>query len=276
MQKILKQLGIDENAGSLITVVTEMKNRSKKKLGKWLGILFLFVMGIGFLIGFIIMVPTLINAYITTDSIKDYILITISTILFLPFLGFMTYLFLGMGFYTLTEKPKWYLILFNGHLLFKTYDEQSKEYNKETYPITSIKKCIILKTEHVNFLSIKGRARESVHYTISVHMEYEIDGESKHIHLLRPDGFNELNKAISFLQNEKDIPIYFVYAPGEKYNYEKRDERQLIQQYELERLTFNGYLEDFSEKEFTRDANWFKALESTNEYLENKNKKQTK
>lgn len=268
MKKTLKQLRIDQNNPNLITVVTEMKKSSKKKIGRLLSIILLLVIGIGFLIGFTIMIPTMINMYITTDSIKDYIFITISIVLFIPLLGLIAYFCLGLGLHLLRDQPAWYLVLYRDELLFKKYDNASKQYHQATYPISSIKKCIILKTEHVNFLSIKGQARESVHYTISVHIVCEIENDCNYVHLIRPDGFKELDIVISFLQNKQHIPIYYTYAAGEKYNYQTKNERKLIKELELERLTFNGSLKDFSDREFTRRVNRFKALERSNKHLQ--------
>lgn len=270
MQKTLKQLGINEDNPDLITVVTEMKKRSKKKLGHWLTIIVLFIFGITFLTLFISIFPVIINAYIDTHSIGDYILLTIATVLFIPFLAFVTYLCLGMVIYAIKEKPKWYLALFEDNVLYKEYDEKSKKYREESYPISSIEKCIVLKTEHVNFLSIKGRARESVHYTISVHIECVNESRPHYLHLLRPDGFKELNKVLSFLQDKKQIPIYYTYAAGEKYNYERRDERSLIDEFPQKPLEFSGHLEDFSEREFVRKVNRFEALRRSSEQLQNR------
>lgn len=126
------------------------------------------------------------------------------------------------------------------------------------------------------FYYFKARSFESVHYTISVHVEYEIDGKLDYIHLIRPDGFDQLNEIISFLQKEKQIPIYYIYAPGEMYNYETRNERVLIKQFERKPITFNGQLDVYSQREFLRKVNYFKALKSSSDYMEKKLNKDDK
>ena len=173
---------------------------------------------------------------------------TFGFILFYPMADFISFFTLGMAFYAIKEKPDWYIGLYNDRIVFHQYNESEKMYDEETVSLSDIKKCMILKTEHVNYLMIKGAAQETVHYTISVHLTYEKDGEGNYIHLLRPDGFTQLNELITFLQNERKIPIYYTYAPGEMYNYERRDERDLLKQFEKKPLVFNGQLEDFSKR----------------------------
>jgi len=270
MKNTLKQLGMDKDDPRFITAATELKSRSKKKLGEILLIIFLLAIGVTFFILFILIIPTFINAYMTTNSVKDYIFITISMIIAIPLLGICSYACIGMGIYGLVEKPKWYLGLYTDQLIFKKHNESTKKYDENIYPISSVKKCIILKTEHVNFISIKGRARESVHYTISVHIECKVDNENEYIHIIRPDGFKELNEIIMFLQDVQHIPIYYSFAPGEKYDYRKRDERKLIKEFAWKPHSFNGALEDFSQREFTRRVNRFEALERSNKHLQNK------
>src|SRR5690625_2181338 len=201
---------------------------------------------------------------------------TFGFILFFPMAGLISFVTLGMAFYAIKEKPDWYIGLYNDRIVFQQYNESEKNYDEKIVPHTHIQNCTILKTEHVNYLMIKGSARESVHYTISVHLTYENDGESKYIHLLRPDGFRQLNELITYLQNKKEISIYYTYAPGEMYNYERRDERDLLRKFEKEPLTFNGQLEDFSEREFTRRVNHFEALEVSEEYIKRQGNKRQK
>lgn len=270
MKQTLKQLQINPKDPNFITAATELKGKSKKKFGELALIIFLFVLGIVFIGLILSMIPTTIDNYITAKTIGEYIIIILSSLFIYSLLGILAYFTLGMAIYWFTEKPKWYLGLYYDRLVFQQYNDSTKKYVEKKVPISSVQKCIILKTEHVNFLMIKGVARESVHYTISVHLEYKINGETKYIHLLRPDGFKQLNEVLSFFQDEKQIPIYYIYAPGKMYHYEERDERELIKEIEPEPLIFNGRLEDFTEREFLRKVNHFKALEQSKEYLQKK------
>lgn len=267
MKQTLKQLRIDEDDPKFITAATELKGKSKKKFGEILLIIFLLAAGIFFSGAFIYMIPITINSYLTGQSFGDYFWMTFGFILFYPMVGLIAFFTLGMAFYAFREKPDWYIGLYTDRLIFHQYNESEETYDEKTVSISAIKECIILKTEHVNYIMIKGIARETVHYTLSVHIKYQNDAGTEIIHLLRPDGFTQLNELITFLQNKKHIPIYYTYAPGEMYNYESRDERDLLGQFEKEPLVFSGQLEDFTEKEFTRRINHFEALKRSGEYI---------
>jgi len=276
VKQTLKQLEINERDPNFIAAATELKSNSKKKLGEIFLIIFLFIVGLFFLGAFIYMIPITINSYLSGQSFGDYFWMTFGFILFYPMAGLIAFFTLGMAFYWFKEKPDWYIGLYTDRLIFHQYNEAEKSYDKNTVSISAIQQCTLLKTEHVNYLMIKGAARETVHYTISVHIEYESDAGIEHIHLLRPDGFAQLNELITFLQNEKQIPIYYTYAPGEMYNYERRDERELLKQFEQKPIVFSGQLEDFTEKEFTRRINHFEALEISEEYIKRQGNKRQK
>src|SRR5690625_613413 len=276
MKQTLKQLRINKDDPSFIIAATELKGKSKKRLGEILLVLFLLAMGIFFLGTFIYMIPLTITKYMNIQTFSDFLWLTFSLILFFPTVGIITFFTLGMGIYGLKDMPTWHLGLYKNRLVFHQFDETNKTYVEKIIPLSKIKGCDILKTEHVNYMMIKGRSFESVHYTISVHVEYEIDGKLDYIHLLRPDGFDQLNEIISFLQKEKQIPIYYIYAPGEMYNYETRNERVLIKQFERKPITFNGQLDVYSQREFLRKVNYFKALKSSSDYMEKKLNKDDK
>jgi len=54
------------------------------------------------------------------------------------------------------------------------------------------------------------------------------------------------------------------------YNYEKKDERKLVQQLDPEPLIFNGRLEDFAEKDYIRRVSWAKALQQQSKQIRGK------
>lgn len=270
MKQVLKQLGIDKHDPTFITAATETKSKSAKKLGEIIFITVLAVIGFLALFVFITLIPTMIEQFKEAQTFKEYIPMIIAYGLFYPFLALIIFFTLAAAWQGLNAKPSWYLALFNNRLIFKEYDHKSNKYKAKTIPLHDIKKAIILKTEHVNFVMVKTRSFESVHYKISVHLAYEDIEETKYIHLLHADGFKELNEILSFLQNRQEVPIFYTYAPGEKYNYVKRDEHKLIFEFEQEPLNFKGYLEDFKEDDFIRKVNYFKAMESSSQYMKEK------
>lgn len=272
MKQTLKQLKINKDDPDFIVAATELKDKSKKKVGELMLVIFFGVIGLLSLFGFLFLIPTTFEQFGEAQSFGDYTLLIISSSLIYPLLGGIAFLALGMAFYGFKEQPVWFIGLFKDRLLLKKYDDKKEAYNEKVISISDIKKCIILKTEHVNYMMIKGRANESIHYTISIHIAYEVKDEIKYIHLIRSDGFTELNEMLSFLQNRREIPIFYTYAPGEKYNYKTRKEEQLIFEFEQEPLQFNGYLEDFMEKEFLRRVNHFKALEKSAEHIKEEQK----
>src|SRR5690625_547729 len=126
------------------------------------------------------MIPITINSYLKGQSFSDYFWMTFGFILFYPMVGLISFFTLGMAYYAIREKPNWYIGLFHDRLIFHQYHEPEENYDEETIPLNELRKCIILKTEHVNYLMIKGVAWETVHYTISLHLKYEKDGENNY------------------------------------------------------------------------------------------------
>src|SRR5690625_405217 len=177
MKQTLKQLRINKDDPSFIIAATELKGKSKKRLGEILLVLFLLAMGLFFLGTFIYIIPITINNYMNIQTFSDFFWLTFSLILFLPTVGIIIFFTLGMGIYGLKDKHTWYIGLYKNRIVFHQFDEAKNAYTERTISISQVKGCDILKTEHVNYMMIKGRSFESVHYTICVHIEYEKDNK---------------------------------------------------------------------------------------------------
>lgn len=66
MKQTLKQLGINKDDPSFIVAATELKSKSKNKLGEILLVLFLLAMGLFLLGTFIYVIPLAITNYMNT------------------------------------------------------------------------------------------------------------------------------------------------------------------------------------------------------------------
>lgn len=115
-------------------------------------------------------------------------------------------------------------------------------------PFNAVQKCHILRKRVKRLTYLKYKRIELVEYHLSVHLEYVDDGEQDYIHLTLPDGFNELNTLISFLQNEQGIPVYFNIAEPEGYEELKEDEALKIA--ESKEVDFTGDLKDYDKKDY--------------------------
>lgn len=78
-----------------------------------------------------------------------------------------------MGIHGLKDKPTKYIGLYKNRPVFQEFNETKKTYEETTICFSEVRGGNILKTEHVNYTMIKTSSFESVHYTISVHIEYE-------------------------------------------------------------------------------------------------------
>src|SRR5699024_576167 len=97
MKQKLKQLRINKDDRSFIVAATELKGKSKKKLGEILLKLFLLAMGLFFLGTFIYMIPITITNYMNIQTFSDFFWLTFSLILFFPTVAIIAFFTLGMG-----------------------------------------------------------------------------------------------------------------------------------------------------------------------------------
>lgn len=267
MKKTYKQLNTSEDDPNLISVATETKSKSAKSIGNYLFFLIIFV------VGFILCVLFFPTIFFAFSMIKEAVgiwntLVAIfASLLVLSLLGGVGWILLAIGFYGLRSKSEWYFALFKDHIHVQQLNADKTQYEKLIYPLSMIQKCLLLKKEIINLITIRGQSYESVGYSLSIHIECKKDQGNEYVHLTHLDKTEGLNKALTYLQDELNIPIYYVFAPGEMYNYEHRDERKLIHEFPQEQINFDGNIDQYKEKESLRRVSLGKALHKSQEYL---------
>lgn len=261
MKKIYKQLNISKDDPDLIAVATETRSNSVKSIGNKIFYSIFFLMGIIWVFLFFYSF-TLFPNVIGEEGLWDTVLFIFGIVLLLITSGGSSVFFLGVGYVGLRSKSEWYLALFKDRLLIHILNEESRKYEEKIFPLKSIQKCILLKMESLQFVTIKNRSYESISYPLSLHIKCNQE-EEEYIHLRRIDKVTGLNKALKYLQDEKGIPIYYTFAPGEQYDYNTRYEENLIHEFPQELITFDGDIEQYKEKEKLRRVNIFTALEKS-------------
>jgi len=173
---------------------------------------------------------------------------TIFVIIGIAILG-VAYGIMRLSLFSFAGKSNWFLILYRDSVLYKYRDNKDEnEFVEIKMPFNAVQKCHILRKRVKRLTYLKYKRIELVEYHLSVHLEYVDDGEQDYIHLTLPDGFNELNTLISFLQNEQGIPVYFNIAEPE--GYEELKEEEALKIAESKEVDFTGDLKDYDKKDY--------------------------
>lgn len=253
MKRVLKKAKVDFDT-SIISASTDEKTFSGKRIENFL--FGLFFCGIS-LFAFYTLIEVLIGTPGNWNGVilrwlwfSEFELGWFSSIgLFFMGIVFLVVSILSflLGIYLIRAVSEWFFILYPDDVLYKRR-KKSGGYETVTFPISDIKKCYITrkrKNTRVPVYSKSGGSRSfiDVSYHVNVHLAYENKNEIHYISMTNSDGYGELNKTVSYLQNERNVPVYFNVVEPEKY--EDIDEIEFLKRHESELVEFNGDLKVF-------------------------------
>src|SRR5699024_4137570 len=111
------------------------------------------------------------------------------------------------GKHVLSKKNHWYLILYPDHFLFKyPVDNVMKEAN---LPLSDIQKCYFISSRKGSYNIYSTKPRIKFEFSINIHLEFKVNNETQFVSMPLANRYQELNKIFSYLQDDKNIPIYF-------------------------------------------------------------------
>lgn len=198
MKNVLKKANLKADP-AIITAATDEKSMSGKRAGHlfWAVVLFGFGLACVWLA-----LQSIVSVFVYSSG---WVSIIFLVIIFLV-CSFFAYLLIGMSFYAVKGESNWVLVLYEGRVrYFYRQEIKDKELTELELPIAYIKKCHLLRKRVKRW--IKGKVFAEYH--LSVHLEYADDETDGYTNLTQPDSFAEVNYIVSFLQNEKHIPVYF-------------------------------------------------------------------
>jgi len=232
MNRVLRKANVTYDP-SIITVATDHKRWSRKHISNILfGILWvvpgLFMLGLAIYIVFgypgnwdgifFIIFGSATNQ---AGWFGNVILFLMSVIYFF-FSMFLLIMGLAGGLF---PSSTWTFVLYPNAFLYKGNDKTVEE------PISSIQSCYIIKKIHTN------RYEKTI---VNIHVKYMKDHQDHFVSLTHYDGYNEINEIISYLQDEKGIPVYFTSF----YGVSKKDLEELENQ-EVIQIEFNNDIKSY-------------------------------
>lgn len=240
MENILKKANVKPDP-AIITAATDAKTMSGKRIEHffWAAVLFAF----GSVFGLIGLQSIGTVLFDSPGWVADIFLVLTS----LGCFG-AAWFFIGMSYYAVKGESNWFVILYPDHFHYQ-YRKQTKDkkLTKLDIPITAIQKCHILRKRVRRLTYVKSKRIVIVEYHLSVHLEYASDEGTGYINLTQLDGFQEANQILSYLQNEKQIPVFLSIVEPE--GYENLKEEKALELAEPEKVDFLGDLKVYDKKE---------------------------
>lgn len=235
MESIVKKAGV-KISSDMITAATDVKGKGARKAGNIFFGGCLFIVAVLFGYTAIVSLASIFTRAFDGGSVGFIFL-------FLMSICVSIFCFL-VAKISISSKSGWFLILYRKHMLYKYREKGSYEDIK--VPLTNIKKCYLLR-KRVNRMGSGGRRMmKYIEFHMSVHFQYEESNELKYISLINLDGNAEVNKALRYLQKEKNIPIYF--ANANPVGYEIIEEIGALEG--AEEIVFTGDLLDYDKKNY--------------------------
>ena len=220
----------------MITAATDVKNKSGKRVENIFFGCCLFLLAFVFGCLAIVSLSSIFTRTFDWGSF-GFIFLFVMTICF-------SLVFFLLAKVSVSSKSNWFLILYRDSMLYKYREKDS--YEEIKVPLTNIKKCYILRKRVNRLLRARHGMMKYIEFHMSVHFQYEESNELKHISLINLDGNAEVNKALRYLQKEKNIPIYF--ATANPVGYEIIEDIDALE--EAEEIVFTGDLLDYDKKNY--------------------------
>ena len=227
MDQILKKAKIEPNP-NIIAAATDAKSASSKRVSNIIFGVILIIVGVLFLFS--------VLGFISLILSQSFGGLSIFLLFMVVFFGLFGYGSIRMGMFSISSKSDWFLILYEDHLLYK-YRDDDDSYRKTEIPLDLIEKCFILCKRKIQYAP-KGN---STAHILSIHFQYTEDEEQQFISLYYLDGYDEMNKIITYLNKTKKAPVYYVKTFEDKFE-------ELSDIYSLknaEEIDFTGSLEDY-------------------------------
>jgi len=148
---------------------------------------------------------------------------------------------------------RWTFVLYDDSLWYRSQPNKKDQpsMTKEV-SLDAIYNCNIL-SNRTNVAEVMpsstasvGRTKQYASFKTSIHITYEENDTLHYFHLIKPDNYETLSTALSYLQNEKGIPIYYTAADNEKFT--DIEEEEALEKYESEEIHFSGQLSDFKKE----------------------------
>lgn len=145
------------------------------------------------------------------------------------------------GLKQLQQKATWYTVLYPNYLVFK-YRENGAFTEKKVH-LLAIRNCFIIPTRkpYVQFSRIKPRVR--FEFSVNIHLEYEENDELHYLSMPLASQYNQLNKLITYVQQEQHIPMYYSHV-----RMTKKESTQPVTSLDpvnFEMIEFNGDLKEY-------------------------------
>lgn len=218
---------------SIITVATDHKKWSRKHIGN-------MIFGIIWVVPGLLMLGLAMNIFFGYPGSWDgtFFLIFGSATNEAGWFGNLVYFMMGVLYFMfsmflllmglaggLFPSSTWTFVLYPNAFVYKSDDKTIE------VPISSIQSCYIIK---------KIRTNRNDKTVVNIHVKYMKDHQEHFASLTHYDGYTEINEIISYLQNEKDIPIYFTSLHGTS-----KDELEELSDLEIQQIEFNNDIKSF-------------------------------
>src|SRR5699024_7722281 len=135
---------------------------------------------------------------------------------------FLLMIGIGAGIFPSRE---WVFVLYPDSFLYR-YKNKTIEAS-----ISNIESCYLMKKNSIN---------KHFKTVVNIHLQYVKDEKKQFVSFTHYDGYDEVNEIISYLQDKKDIPIYYTSLNG----VDKKDLEELPYQ-KLELIEFNNDIKSY-------------------------------
>jgi len=111
------------------------------------------------------------------------------------------------GLKSIHKKKHWYLVLYPDRFLFKyPYHDVMKE---AILPFTAVQKCYIISSRRGMYYRYPTKPRMRFEFAVNIHIELLTTAGIQYISMPLAKRYKEMNKIFSYIQDEKNIPVYF-------------------------------------------------------------------
>lgn len=220
--------------GEKIVHVTQMKRGSARHIGE-------IIIGIGCLLVGVLFVYLFIESLMSPvtakrpETVVEWIIFIVMYLFLVIFTAGMAVFCFFFGKYQLTIKPKWKFTLFSNEIVAYILDENDERLEETVVPIHKMTRCVIVRREQRQRIHLNKRSFYRYYFFLGAHIYYEEDGVDQIISFEDPNDLEKLDQAVRFLQDERDVPMYFTHVKDD--DHKSIDIRELIRMFPPKRFT---------------------------------------
>src|SRR5699024_2762173 len=208
-------------------------------VGVLLGIFSLFLLSIFIHLNlFLAPLNFLFGGEMQSTGMLAFKLIGISIVLAIAVISFT------FGLKQLTQKATWYTILYPTYLLYKYYENSMLA--EKRLPLSTIHSCFINPTRKASYHFSTSKPRMQFEFSVNIHLEYKENDETHYVSMPLASQYEQLNKLITYLQEEQQIPVYYSHV-----RMTKKESTQPVTSLDpvnFELIEFNGDLKGYVKK----------------------------